>query len=65
MKRVCSAILLVALTVGCAACASTQPPVNDQSARRAPVLTVGVSDPNTQLILPWFLTDLINWVNDP
>ncbi|MFD1560268.1 hypothetical protein ACFSHT_32250 [Paraburkholderia silviterrae] len=68
MKRVCSAVLLVVLTVGCAACAgcaSTQPPVNDQSARRAPRLSVGVSDPNTQLILPWFLTDLINAVNDP
>jgi hypothetical protein len=28
-----------------------------------PVITVGVSDPNTQLILPWFLTDIINAVN--
>jgi hypothetical protein len=28
-----------------------------------PILAVGVSDPNTQLILPWFLTDVINAVN--
>jgi hypothetical protein len=30
---------------------------------RPPRLTVGVSDPNTQLILPWFLNDIINFVN--
>ncbi|NPT43929.1 hypothetical protein GNZ12_21995 [Paraburkholderia sp. 1N] len=29
----------------------------------APVISVGVSDPNTQLILPWFLTDIINAIN--
>ncbi|MGG1943957.1 hypothetical protein AB1286_04015 [Trinickia sp. NRRL B-1857] len=28
-----------------------------------PALTVGVSDPNTKLNLPWFLTDLVNAVN--
>jgi hypothetical protein len=33
------------------------------SASRPPRLTVGVSDPNTQLILPWFLNDIINLVN--
>ncbi|MGU7782199.1 hypothetical protein [Burkholderia sp. PU8-34] len=27
------------------------------------VLSVGASDPDTQLILPWFLTDIINAVN--
>lgn len=30
---------------------------------RPPRLTVGVSDPGTQLILPWFLNDIINLVN--
>ncbi|MGU7774506.1 hypothetical protein ACV229_30545 [Burkholderia sp. MR1-5-21] len=30
---------------------------------KPPVLSVGVSDPDTQLILPWFLTDIINAVN--
>jgi hypothetical protein len=30
---------------------------------RPPRLTVGVSDPDTQLILPWFLNDIINFVN--
>ncbi|CAB3803833.1 hypothetical protein [Paraburkholderia caffeinilytica] len=33
------------------------------SASRQPVLSVGVSDPDTQLNLPWFLADLINAVN--
>jgi len=37
-------------------------PANAQSTDK-PRLTVGVSDPNTQLILPWFLTDIINAVN--
>jgi hypothetical protein len=30
---------------------------------KPPRLTVGVSDPDTQLILPWFLNDIINLVN--
>ncbi|CAE6753329.1 hypothetical protein R75461_03032 [Paraburkholderia nemoris] len=30
---------------------------------RRPRLSVGVSDPDTQLILPWFLNDIINFVN--
>jgi hypothetical protein len=30
---------------------------------RPPRLTVGVSDPDTQLILPWFLNDIINFIN--
>lgn len=33
------------------------------AASRPPRLTVGVSDPDTQLILPWFLNDIINFVN--
>lgn len=30
---------------------------------RPPRLTVGTSYPDTQLILPWFLNDLIDFVN--
>ena len=30
---------------------------------KPPVLVVGVSDPDTRLILPWFLTDIVNAVN--
>jgi hypothetical protein len=30
---------------------------------KPPRLTVGVSDPDTQLILPWFLNDIINFIN--
>ncbi|CAB3757141.1 hypothetical protein [Paraburkholderia humisilvae] len=33
------------------------------SASKPPRLSVGVSDPDTQLILPWFLNDIINFVN--
>ncbi len=33
------------------------------STSKPPRLTVGVSDPGTQLILPWFLNDIINFVN--
>ncbi|RDK03198.1 hypothetical protein [Paraburkholderia lacunae] len=33
--------------------------------KKAPVLSVGVSDPDTRLILPWFLTDIINAINTP
>ncbi|MGH8778075.1 hypothetical protein [Paraburkholderia sp.] len=29
-----------------------------------PVLRVGVSDPNTQLILPWFLADIVDGINN-
>ncbi|WP_408495373.1 hypothetical protein [Paraburkholderia sediminicola] len=35
------------------------------SASKPPMLSVGVSYSDTQLILPWFLTDIINAVNDP
>lgn len=30
---------------------------------KPPRLTVGVSNPDTQLILPWFLNDIINFIN--
>ena len=47
--------------------APTPVAVNDRNAiappANAPVISVGVSDPNTQLILPWFLTDIINAIN--
>lgn len=33
------------------------------SAEATPVIRVGVSDPDTQLNLPWFLADVINAVN--
>ncbi|CAE6773364.1 hypothetical protein R75465_03705 [Paraburkholderia aspalathi] len=33
------------------------------STPKRPRLSVGVSDPDTQLILPWFLNDIINFVN--
>lgn len=33
------------------------------SASKPPRLSVGVSDPHTKLILPWFLTDIVNAVN--
>lgn len=33
------------------------------SASKRPRLSVGVTDPDTQLILPWFLNDIINFVN--
>ena len=33
------------------------------SPSKPPVLSVGVSDPNTKLNLPWFLTDIITAVN--
>jgi hypothetical protein len=30
---------------------------------KPPRLSVGVSYPDTQLILPWFLNDIINFIN--
>ena len=46
----------------CIPCADHSPTRDDSTSKR-PVLSVGVSDPDTQLILPWFLTDIINAVN--
>ncbi|KWE85260.1 hypothetical protein WL80_01995 [Burkholderia ubonensis] len=45
-------------------CASRASPcaTRDAATSKPPVLSVGVSDPDTQLILPWFLTDIINAV---
>lgn len=39
-----------------------QPAQRAQQAARAP-LTVGVSDPQTRLVLPWFLAELVDAVN--
>ncbi|KWK68657.1 hypothetical protein WM16_25025 [Burkholderia ubonensis] len=46
-------------------CASRASPcaTRADATSKPPVLSVGVSDPDTQLILPWFLTDIINAVN--
>jgi hypothetical protein len=38
-------------------------PANAVSNAQPPRLTVGTSYPDTQLILPWFLNDIINFVN--
>ena len=56
--------------------AQRRPPVTETRAARShqdgaraepgsgqPVLSVGVSDPDTQLILPWFLADIVDAVN--
>ncbi|PLT17375.1 MULTISPECIES: hypothetical protein [Ralstonia] len=39
-----------------------QPAQRAQQAPRAP-LTIGVSDPETRLVLPWFLAELVDAVN--
>jgi hypothetical protein len=77
VKSSCFAI--AALAVLTAGCASTGAPATNQAAQsnpyaaagatpgdatsRPPRLTVGVSYPDTQLILPWFLNDIIDFVN--
>jgi hypothetical protein len=40
---------------------NTATPAN--ATAKPPRLTVGTSYPDTQLILPWFLNDIINFVN--
>ncbi len=52
MKPSCFAAVLVYLLHG------INPP-----ASAPPRLTVGTSYPDTQLILPWFLNDIIDFVN--
>jgi hypothetical protein len=79
MKLFCFAATLIVLTAGCTSASSPTadqtvdnnsyilhstaavPPANPAS--RPPRLTVGTSFPDTQLILPWFLDDIINFVN--
>jgi hypothetical protein len=74
MRSLCFAAVLVVFTAGCT---STSSPANPQAAydanaymlhapdaaARPPRLTVGTSYSDTQLILPWFLNDIINFVN--
>jgi len=78
MKPRCLAAVLVVLATGCTTTTRSDPPVGDtnvymlhapdgaplaDSASRPPRLTVGTSYSDTQLILPWFLNDLINFAN--
>lgn len=77
MKRVCFAAVLVVFVAGCASTSTTANSDESQSymlhgagggvasgaASKPPRLTVGTSYPDTQLILPWFLNDIINFVN--
>ncbi|WP_224011390.1 MULTISPECIES: hypothetical protein [Paraburkholderia] len=53
-------VLFSALVSGCA---SNSPPASGPAGSQPPRLTVGTSYPDTQLILPWFLNDVINFVN--
>lgn len=45
--------------------AESQPaqPSQTPAPRSQPTLRIGLSDPNTQLVLPWFLADLVDAVN--
>ncbi|WP_028227509.1 hypothetical protein [Paraburkholderia ferrariae] len=79
MKPSCFAAVLVVFLAGCASSwppATTQaanagPAQTDTyllhginpPASAPPRLTVGTSYPDTQLILPWFLNDIIDFVN--
>jgi len=78
MKPLCFAAALIVLTAGCAnnqpaqsgpADANTYILHNTDGATasgatsKPPRLTVGTSYSDTQLILPWFLNDIINFVN--
>jgi hypothetical protein len=51
-----------AYTDTCVPCAN-HGATHADSTSKPPVLSVSASDPDTQLILPWFLTDIINAVN--
>ncbi|EEA01039.1 conserved hypothetical protein [Burkholderia sp. H160] len=78
MKSLCLAAVLVVLTTGCTTSPANNQPAGDTNAyilhapggapsadstSRPPRLTVGTSYSDTQLILPWFLNDIINFVN--
>ena len=75
MKPFCFAAVLIVFTAGCA---NSPPATADSdtyilhntngaatggSPSKPPRLTVGTSYSDTQLILPWFLNDIINFVN--
>jgi hypothetical protein len=78
MKAFCFAATLVVLACGCTSTSpsasgqtgpdsyilhSTAGVPAAGAASKPPRLTVGTSYPDTQLILPWFLDDIINFVN--
>lgn len=78
MKPFCFAAVLFVLTAGCTSTSpqvngrTAGPRSADtdgyilhtpDSASRPPRLSVGTSYPDTQLILPWFLNDIIDFVN--
>jgi hypothetical protein len=42
---------------------STNGATLDDAPSKPPRLSVGTSYPDTQLILPWFLNDIINFIN--
>ncbi|RKP53788.1 hypothetical protein D7S86_15325 [Pararobbsia silviterrae] len=76
MKPFCFAVAtaLVIQISGCASSgtASNAPPPPGSSAAsstdaaaKPPRLSIGVRDPDTELILPWFLDDIVNRVNNP
>jgi hypothetical protein len=58
-----AAVFAACLSALASGCASTSTPDGTPSASQQPRLTVGTSYPDTQLILPWFLNDVINLVN--
>jgi hypothetical protein len=71
MKRSSIVVAVLALMAGCA---SNSPPLANDTApptqfqitddrQPPPRLSVGVSYPDTRLILPWFLNDIIDFVN--
>jgi hypothetical protein len=73
MKFRCLVAVLAVLATGCTTTPASDPgtyvlhspersPYADP-ASRPPRLTVGTSYPDTQLILPWFLNDIIDFVN--
>ncbi|WP_233873747.1 hypothetical protein [Paraburkholderia adhaesiva] len=78
MKPRCLAAVLVVLAIGCTTTPANNQPAGESnvyilhapygaqstgSTTRPPRLTVGTSYSDTQLILPWFLNDLIDFVN--
>lgn len=75
MKSRCLAAVLFLLAAGCTTTPANNQPDDanayilhapgsaPSAASRPPRLTVGTSYSDTQLILPWFLNDLIDFVN--
>jgi hypothetical protein len=78
MKFRCLVAVLAVLATGCTTTPASNQQASDPGtyvlhsperspyadpASRPPRLTVGTSYPDTQLILPWFLNDIIDFVN--